>query len=65
MGEPGIGKTSLVEDFLTELGTAAGAPIVARGRCSERLAGAEAYLPVLEALDSLLHQSSGGLGCPR
>ena len=27
----------------------------ARGRCSERLAGTEAYLPFLEALESLLH----------
>jgi RIO-like serine/threonine protein kinase len=58
-GEAGMGKTSLVEDFLIELGTRAERPIIARGRCSERLAGAEAYLPVLEALDSLLHRSSG------
>jgi hypothetical protein len=33
--------------------------VLARGRCSERLAGAEAYLPVLEALDDLLRQKSG------
>lgn len=58
-GEAGLGKTSLVEDFLTELATRAERPIIARGRCSERLAGAEAYLPVLEALDSLLHRSAG------
>ncbi len=55
MGEPGIGKTALVEDFLTELTHLPERPIVIRGRCSERLAGAEAYLPVLEALDNLLH----------
>ena len=59
LGEPGIGKTALVEDFLTELGQRQDRPIVVRGRCSERLAGAEAYLPLLEALDSLLHGSSG------
>lgn len=54
-GEPGIGKTTLVEDFLGEL-SAGGQPCsIARGRCSERLAGAEAYLPFLEALDGLLH----------
>jgi predicted ATPase len=54
-GEPGIGKTTLVEDFLSEL-MASGQPCaIARGRCSERLAGTEAYLPWLEALDSLLH----------
>src|SRR5262249_15716547 len=32
---------------------------VARGRCSERLAGAEAYLPFLEALDNLLQGDDG------
>ena len=57
-GEPGIGKTTLVEEFLAEL-AASGEPCrVARGRCSERLAGTEAYLPVLEALDSLLSGES-------
>lgn len=55
-GEPGIGKTTLVEDFLAEL-TAENQCTVARGRCSERLAGTEAYLPLLEALESLLHTS--------
>jgi len=52
-GEPGIGKSTLVEDFVSEIGS----PIwIARGRCSERLAGAEAHLPFLEALDSLLER---------
>jgi predicted ATPase len=54
-GEPGIGKTTLVEDFLTELKAEGAAGAVARGKCSERLAGTEAYLPLLEALDTLLH----------
>jgi predicted ATPase len=58
-GEPGLGKTTLIESFLDEL-SAGGLPCsVARGRCSERLAGAEAYLPILEALDNLL-QGDGG-----
>jgi predicted ATPase len=58
-GEPGIGKTSLVDDFLRDL-TARGRPhVTARGRCSERLAGADAYLPVLEALDGLLRGDAG------
>ncbi|MFL6276417.1 MAG: protein kinase domain-containing protein [Blastocatellia bacterium] len=52
-GEPGIGKTTLVEDFLTEL-VAENLATMARGRCSERLAGTEAYLPLLEALDALV-----------
>jgi predicted ATPase len=58
-GEPGIGKTTLVEDFLSELASGGRAHGGARGRCSERLAGAEAYLPVLEALDGLLRGSAG------
>ncbi len=56
-GEPGIGKTTLVEDFLAEL-KGDGRCTIARGRCSERLAGTEAYLPLLEALESLLQSSS-------
>jgi predicted ATPase len=60
-GEPGLGKTTLIEEFLEEL--AAVDPIwsLARGCCSERLAGAEAYLPFLEALDSLLQSKCGPL----
>jgi len=54
-GEPGIGKTTLVEDFLSDLAAAGQTCTVAHGRCSERLSGTEAYLPFLEALDSLLH----------
>jgi serine/threonine protein kinase/tetratricopeptide (TPR) repeat protein len=54
-GEPGIGKTTLVEDFLAELNASKRLCTIARGRCSERLAGTEAYLPILEALESLLH----------
>ncbi len=58
-GEAGIGKTSLIEDFFVELTSRPERPIIARGRCSERLAGAEAYLPILEALDNLLHRAGG------
>jgi serine/threonine protein kinase/predicted ATPase len=59
-GEPGIGKTTLVEDFLTELAAGDLPCIVARGRCSERLSGTEAYLPWLEALECLLQRSPSG-----
>jgi hypothetical protein len=38
-GEPGIGKSTLAEDFLAEVLAGTEAPTVARGRCSERLAG--------------------------
>jgi DNA-binding winged helix-turn-helix (wHTH) protein len=49
-GEPGIGKTTVVEQALEEL---AGQCVVGRGRSSEQFAGAEAHLPILEALDEL------------
>src|ERR1051326_1468110 len=39
-GEPGVGKTTLVEDFWGEP-AAGGEPPISRGRCSERLAGTE------------------------
>jgi predicted ATPase len=58
-GEPGMGKTTLVEDFLSDLRAGSQSCIIARGRCSERLAGTEAYLPWLEALDSLLRGADG------
>jgi predicted ATPase len=59
-GEPGLGKTTLVEDFLEELAASGRLCSVGWGRCSERLAGAEAYLPFLEALESLLQGDSSG-----
>jgi predicted ATPase len=58
-GEPGLGKTTLVEDFLDELAAGSWPYSLARGRCSERLAGTEAYLPFLEALDSLIQGAAG------
>jgi predicted ATPase len=58
-GEPGMGKSSLSEDFFVELAARPERPIVARGRCSERLAGSEAYLPILEVLEHLLRRSAG------
>jgi DNA-binding winged helix-turn-helix (wHTH) protein/tetratricopeptide (TPR) repeat protein len=58
-GEPGIGKSTLVEWFLTECGSRGADCAVAIGRCSERLAESEAYLPVLDALDNLLSGAWG------
>ena len=58
-GAAGMGKSTLTEAFLREIGTGADRPIIARGRCSERLAGAEAYLPILEVLEDVLRRSTG------
>jgi len=58
-GEPGIGKTTLVQDFLSGLQVSGKSFDLAIGRCSQRLAGEEAYLPFLEALDNLLRYDTG------
>src|SRR5262245_23276859 len=51
-GEPGIGKTTLVDVFLAR--AVNGSDIwTARGQCVEHFGAAEAYLPVLEALGRL------------
>ena len=48
-GEPGIGKTTLIDHFIAGLGDIAGA----RGQCVETYGPGEPYLPVLEALARL------------
>jgi tRNA A-37 threonylcarbamoyl transferase component Bud32/tetratricopeptide (TPR) repeat protein len=58
-GEPGIGKSTFVEGFLEILSNEGSTCIVGRGRCSERLAGTEAYLPLLEALEGLFKTEEG------
>jgi DNA-binding winged helix-turn-helix (wHTH) protein/tetratricopeptide (TPR) repeat protein len=57
-GEPGIGKTSLVEAFHHHLRTQPDLWI-ARGQCFEHHGPAEAYMPVLEALNQLCRRSDG------
>jgi DNA-binding winged helix-turn-helix (wHTH) protein/tetratricopeptide (TPR) repeat protein len=53
-GEPGIGKTTLIEHFITGLGDVA----CARGQCVEHYGTGEPYLPVLEALAELCRRDS-------
>ncbi len=60
-GEPGIGKSTLVDDFLIDLAESGAPAVVGRGLCSERLAGTEAYLPLLDALSDLLRADDGAL----
>lgn len=57
-GEPGIGKTALVDAFLARL-DAGGAALVARGQCVEHRGAGEPYLPVLEAIGGLCRRAGG------
>jgi predicted ATPase len=57
-GEPGIGKTTLVDAWCAD--SAAETPLwVARGQCLDHHGVGEAYLPVLEALGQLCRGSAG------
>jgi DNA-binding winged helix-turn-helix (wHTH) protein/tetratricopeptide (TPR) repeat protein len=57
-GEPGIGKTSVIDEF--ERLTAPEMPIrISRGQCVEGYGGKEAYYPMLEALGKLCRRSDG------
>lgn len=51
-GEPGIGKTALVNQFVAQL-PATAAVWVGRGQCVEPYGQGEAYLPILEVLGRL------------
>jgi predicted ATPase len=51
-GEAGIGKTSLVEAFASEIAAREDA-LVGHGQCVEHYGAGEAYLPILEALGRL------------
>jgi|CXWL01.1.fsa_nt_gi tetratricopeptide (TPR) repeat protein len=53
-GEPGLGKTTLVNAFLDQVHAAFPEVLTAVGRCSEYFGSTEAYLPFLDALGSLL-----------
>ena len=57
-GEPGIGKTSLVNGLLQQV-SAVARVWIARGQCLEHFGAGEAYLPVLEGL-SRLGRAPGG-----
>jgi len=50
-GDPGIGKTTLLDGFLD--GLAGGPALVLRGQCVDAYGTGEAYLPVLDALDGV------------
>jgi predicted ATPase len=57
-GEPGIGKTALVDAFVAQV--AAKAPVwIAHGQCMDRYGAGEPYLPVLEGLGRLCRGPDG------
>ena len=56
-GEAGIGKTSLVDAFLDEVGRSR--VWIARGQCPPQHGAGEAYLAVLEAIDGLCRRQGG------
>jgi DNA-binding winged helix-turn-helix (wHTH) protein/tetratricopeptide (TPR) repeat protein len=51
-GEPGIGKTALVQALIEQARRTAGL-VVAQGQCIEGFGGIEPYYPILEALGGL------------
>ncbi len=53
-GEPGIGKTSLSDEFLRRARARFPGLSVSRGRCAEQYGTGEAYLPFLDAIGGLL-----------
>ena len=52
-GEPGIGKTSLSDEFLRRARKQQFGIMISRGRCIEQYGTGEAFLPVLDALEKL------------
>ena len=57
-GEPGIGKTSLGDEFLKRARTRFPGLAISRGRCVEQYGTGEAYLPFLDAVGGLLEGPS-------
>src|SRR6266404_1476512 len=53
-GEPGIGKTSLSDEFLRRARSRYPGMLISRGRCVEQYGTGEAYLPFLDAVGALL-----------
>ncbi len=55
-GEPGIGKTALVDEFPRQATKAHSSIRTARGQCIEGYGGTEPFYPILEALGQLLRE---------
>jgi DNA-binding winged helix-turn-helix (wHTH) protein/predicted ATPase len=65
-GEPGIGKTTLVQAFLQQAARDSSI-LVARGQCLEHYGSGEAYLPVLDGFSRLCRSAAANqvLNCLR
>jgi predicted ATPase/DNA-binding winged helix-turn-helix (wHTH) protein len=59
-GEPGIGKTTLIDAFADDLARTRSA-LIARGRCLEQYGEGEAYRPALEAAGRLIREDASGM----
>lgn len=62
LGEPGIGKTTLVEAFLARVqtsGSPTASPLIARGQCLQHYGDSESYMPLLEAFGRLCRTEAG------
>jgi DNA-binding winged helix-turn-helix (wHTH) protein/tetratricopeptide (TPR) repeat protein len=59
VGEAGIGKTTLVDAFVAQVGSEE--PLwIGHGQCVEQYGAGEAYLPLLEALGRMCRNPEGG-----
>ncbi|MEO8604193.1 MAG: AAA family ATPase [bacterium] len=62
-GDPGIGKSTLVDHFLAS--AAARGCLVGRGQCIDAYGMGEPYMPLLDALRQLVHGSDAAIGTLR
>jgi DNA-binding winged helix-turn-helix (wHTH) protein len=58
-GEPGIGKTALVDEFQRRAAASVTSLRIGRGQCMEGYGGKEAYYPMLEAVGELCRSEEG------
>src|SRR5262245_52476215 len=64
-GEPGIGKTTLIDVFVGSVGRRDSPAVwIGRGQCVEHYGSGEPYLPVMTALGSLARSDEHGMLMP-